>query len=70
MARHREGRPAQDGPREFTIRTSIGQLRVAECGLCGAVVVMDDGQLQHVRHHSVTNTLGVPKGWPDTDQPT
>jgi hypothetical protein len=35
MARHRGGRPAQDGPREFTIRTSFGRLRVAECGLCG-----------------------------------
>jgi hypothetical protein len=67
MARHREWRPAQDGPREFTIRTSIGRLRVAECGLCGALVVQDDGQLQHIRHHSATDMLGVPEAWSATD---
>jgi hypothetical protein len=44
------GRPRYDGPREFVISTSIGRLRVAECHLCGALVVMDDGQLQHVRY--------------------
>jgi hypothetical protein len=67
MAYRWSGRSVQDGPREFTIRTSIGRLHVAECGLCGALVVQDDGQLQHVRQHSATNTLGVPEGWPDTD---
>jgi hypothetical protein len=60
------GRPRYDGPREFVISTSIGRLRVAECTLCGALVVQDDGQLQHVRYHLATNTLGVPEGWPDT----
>jgi hypothetical protein len=70
MTRHWGGRPAQDGPREFTIRTSIGRLRIAECGLCGALVVLDDGQLQHIRHHSATDTLGVPDGWPDPNPPT
>lgn len=61
------GSSRYDGPREFVISTSIGRLRVAECHLCGALVVMDDGQLQHVRHHSATDTLGVPEGWPDKD---
>ena len=61
------GRPRYDGPREFVISTSIGRLRIAECHLCGALVVMDDGQLQHIRHHAATDTLGVPEGWPDTD---
>jgi hypothetical protein len=42
-------------------------LRLAECRLCGALVVMDDGQLQHIRHHAAADTLGVPEGWPDTD---
>ena len=37
------GRPRYDGPREFVISTSIGRLRVAECNLCGALVVQDDG---------------------------
>jgi hypothetical protein len=46
MAYSWSGRSVQDGQREFTIRTSIGRLRVAECGLCGALVVQDDGQLQ------------------------
>jgi hypothetical protein len=49
------------------ISTSIGRLRVAECTLCGALVVQDDGQLQHIRHHAATDTLGVPGGWPDTE---
>jgi hypothetical protein len=53
------GRPRHDGPREFVISTSIGRLRVAECTLCGALVVQDDGQLQHIRHHAATDTLGV-----------
>jgi hypothetical protein len=61
------GRPRYDGPREFVISTSIGRLRVAECTLCGALVVQDGGQLQHVRHHSATDTLGVPEDWPSID---
>ena len=58
MARHRGGRPAQDGPREFTIRTSIEHLRVAECGLCGTLTIQDDGQLRHIAFHEATGTLG------------
>jgi hypothetical protein len=45
-------------PREFTIRTSIGRLRVAECGLCGTLTIQDGGQLRHIALHEATGTLG------------
>lgn len=53
---HRE----EKGPREFTVRTSIGRLAVAECGLCGALSIQDAGQLQHMAFHAATGTFGVP----------
>jgi hypothetical protein len=45
---HMGCRPRKSGPREFTVRTSIGRLVVAECGLCGALSVQDAGQLRHM----------------------
>jgi hypothetical protein len=45
-------------PREFAIRTSIGRLRVAECGLCGTLTIQDGGQLRHIALHEATGTLG------------
>ena len=58
MSRIWGGRPRKSGPREFTVRTSIGRLVVAECGLCGALSVQDAGQLRHMAFHAATNTLG------------
>jgi hypothetical protein len=52
------------GRASFVISTSIGRLRVAECTLCGALVVQDDGQLQHIRHHAATDTLRPDEGRP------
>ena len=52
----RLGRPYKR--REFTIRTSIGRLRVAECGLCGTLTIQDGGQLRHIALHEATGTLG------------
>jgi hypothetical protein len=38
-------RAAVGAGREFTVRTSIGLLSVAECGLCRALSIQDAGQL-------------------------
>lgn len=60
MSRVWGGRLRKSGPREFMVRTSIGRLLVAECGLCGALSIQDAGQLRHMAFHAATNTLGEP----------